>query len=390
MHTCRGILPFLVLVSLSACEVSDSGFLAVTWRFNGHAAEGGANPCGAVGANRVVIELDGPEQFSDVVSCDNVDPDYPLLWLGFVADLPVKAYGRLLRSVPAGKYDVRIFFIDAAGNRTLDPPELARRVTIEREEISRIDLDFSVTTGAINTRWRIAGRSPSASVCETIGASHILLQAHEAGGGALAGETLSPCAVTAGAGIAGLEPGTYDISGQLLDSGGDPITEIQEISGLTVDVLGVTAASLGFPWASFDPPLYGNLGFFLAYDEEDTLCSEVTGLAHAPIRTRMGLADSLGQAVTGLVAYSNPGGELACAGLTAAQAVDGVTLAPCLDDALLLCDLEAGDYELTVEAADASDMVCFGAAVEVEVTPLPPEEPFAVVLTSYDASACWE
>ena len=390
MCTSRGILVLLVLLSLAACEVSDSGQLAVTWRLNGHAAEAGANPCGAIGASRIVIELDGPEQFYEVVACDNVDPGYPLLWLNFAADLPTSAYGRLLRSVPKGSYDVRVFFIDAAGNQTVDPPELEDRVTVEREEISRVDFNFTVTTGAINTRWRMSGRSPSAAVCEAVDASSILLQAHVAGGGALAGETLSPCAVTVGAGIAGLEPGDYDLSGQLLDANGDPITEVMTHSGLTVDVLGVAAASLDFPWGSFTPPLSGNLGFFVAYDEETALCSDVTGLAHAPLGTRIGLTDDQGQPVTGLAAFANPDNATSCAGLTAAQAIDGLMLAPCRDEALLVCDLEAGDYLLTVAAADASDMVCFDATVEVEVTPLPLEEPIAVVLTSLDASACWE
>lgn len=390
MRTSRGILPLLVLFTLAACEVSDSGQLAVTWRLNGHAAETGANPCGAIGADRVVIELDGPVQFFEVVACDNVDPGYPLLWLNFAADLPVEAYGRLLRSVPKGRYDVRVFFIDAAGNPTADPPALEDTVTIRREEISRLDFDFAVTTGAIGTRWRVAGRSPSAEVCETVGASSIRLQAHAAGGGALAGETLSPCAVPTGAGIAGLEPGDYDLSGQLLDAEGGPITEVVTESGLAVDALGVTAASLDFPWAGFTPPLSGSLGFVVAYDEEDLLCSEVTGLAHGPLRTRLGLVDAEGQAVTGAVAYLNPDSATTCAGLTAAQAVDGVAFAPCSDEALLVCDLQAGDYLLSVAAEDASDLVCFDATVEVEVTPLPLEEPIAVVLTSYDASACWE
>lgn len=390
MRTSRVILPLLLVSTFAACEVADSGQLAVTWRFNGHAAETGANPCGAVGASRVVIELDGPEQFFDVVACDNVDPGYPLLWLNFAADLPVMAYGRLLRSVPAGKYDVRVFFIDAAGNQTTDPPSLGQRITIRREEISRIDLDFTVTTGAINTRWRVAGRTPSAEVCEAVDASSIQLQAHVAGGGALAGELTSPCAVTSGAALAGLDPGDYDVTGQLLDAEGNPITGTLTHGGLTVTALGLTAAILDFPWESFTPSLAGNLGFTVTYDDDETSCSEVTGLAHGPLQTRLALADGLGQPVTGEVAYSNPDGLTACAGLFAAQPLDGLSLAPCRNEALLVCDLQAGDYLLSVAALDASDMVCFDATVEVEVTPLPLEEPVAVVLTSLDASACWE
>lgn len=119
------------------------------------------------------------------------------------------------------------------------------------------------------------------------------------------------------------------------------------------------------------------------------MCSAVTGLAQGPLRTRMSLSED-GQPVTNSNAFTNPTGQTDCTGLTLAQPVDGATLAPCTDDELIVCDLPAGDYQLTISALDASDLVCYGATVDLEVTPVPPEEPEPVVVATSDATACWE
>jgi len=374
---------------LTACEVADVGQLAVTWQFNGHADEQGNQPCAALGADRVVIELDGPQRAAEVVACDNVDPDYPLLWLGFVGDLPVEAYGRLLRDVPPGRYDVRILFIDKAGQELLAPEPWTGQVRVQREEVSRIDVDFAVTTGSLKARWRIGGEAPATAICDAADASQIHLAVTESGGGDPVVESTVGCASTSGALLIGLAPGDYDLSGQLLDAEGGPLTEEVVSAGHTVVEADSASVTLDFPWERFLSPPPGNLRFQVTYDDPDTVCSEVPALAQGPLRTRMGLARG-GQPVAGVVAYANPAGQPGCAGLSAAQSLDGTTLAPCADDELIACDLPAGSYALSVSALDASDLVCYGATVDLEVTPLAPEEPEAVVLPSSDATACWE
>lgn len=387
-----GLLALLVVQApaLISCEVSDSGQLAVTWRFNGHAGETGANPCAGIGANRIVIELDGPTQFSEVVSCNNVDPDYPLLWLGFAASLPVNAYGRLMRSVPRGSYTVRVFFIDDLGNQTADPLPLVEKVRVRREKIVRIDLDFQVITGSIAARWRIGGAAPSQELCEAVGATSVLLQAQREGEVSPASEVVAPCPVVAGVGLVGLEPGEYSLSGQLLDAQGGPITGMVTQTNRSVTAADTVGGLVNFPWEVFSPPVSGNLRVELAYGDAGTMCSEVEGLAAGPLFARFGMTDSQGAPVTGVVAYANPTGQTDCDGLTVAQQVDGVSLEPCTDDELILCDLLAGGYQVTLAALDASDLVCYGATVDVEVTPLAPQEPSLVVLATSDASACWE
>jgi hypothetical protein len=374
---------------LTACEVADVGQLAVTWRFNGHADEQGNQPCAALGADRVVIELDGPQRAAEVVACDNVDPDYPLLWLGFVGDLPVNAYGRLLRGVPPGRYEVRVLFIDEAGQELPAPAPWTGRVRVERDEVSRIDVDFAVTTGSLKARWRIGGEAPAAEICDAADASQIHLAVTPSGGGAPVAEATVGCASLSGALLIGLDPGDYDLSGQLLDAEGSPLTQEVASAGHTVAEADSTSVTLEFPWEGFLSPPPGNLRFQVTYDDADTVCSAVPALAQGPLRTRMGLARG-GQPVAGVVAYANPAGQPDCAGLGAAQSLDGTTLAPCADDELIACDLPAGRYALSVSALDASDLVCYGATVDLEVTPLLPEAPAAVVLSSGDATACWE
>jgi hypothetical protein len=147
---------------------------------------------------------------------------------------------------------------------------------------------------------------------------------------------------------------------------------------------------LEFPWERFHTPPPGNLRFQVTYGDRQTVCSEVTGLAHpAPLRTRMSLERD-GQPVSDAVAYANPDGQPGCAGLTVVQSLDGTTMTPCADEELIACDLPAGTYALSVSALDASDLVCYSAAVDLEVSPLPSEEPEPVVLSSGDATACWE
>ena len=122
MRYVYGFLSTLLLVTaLSGCEHAPVGRLAVTWQFNGHAEEQGNNPCAGIGADRIVIELDGPKLLNEVVVCDNVSPDYPFGWLNFVTDLPVNAYGRLMRDIPKGTYQVRIFFIPPNGRTATEP-----------------------------------------------------------------------------------------------------------------------------------------------------------------------------------------------------------------------------------------------------------------------------
>ncbi len=380
---------FLVLGSLlAACEVADVGYVVVTWRFNGHAMEGDNNPCAAIGADRIVIRLDGPGTWNEVVACDNDDPNYPLLWLGFAADLPVDAYGRLLRDVKKGHYDVRVFFIDAEGQELDEPTPWTGSLTVDRDETTRVDLDFDVESGSITARWRVGGAIPNQDGCDAADASSIHLVVSEPGGTTVTEATVG-CANTSGWILAGLDPGDYDLSGQLLDAQGSPITEMVSSTGNTVVVADTTSVVLEFPWDLFFDPPQGNLRFQVTYDDEDTVCSEVTGLAQGPLRTRMQLAAG-GTPVTGAVAYPNPDGQTDCAGLTGALTLDGAQLSPCADDALIVCDLPAGTYQLSVSALDASDLICYAATVDLDVDPAPPEEPQPAVVASSDATQCWQ
>lgn len=261
MRTTRNLLPFLVVLlpALPACEFADVGTVAVTWRFNGHAAEQGNSPCASIGADRIVVELDGPDQFAEVVACDNDDPSYPLLWLGFAADLPIDAFGRQMRDVPPGRYDVRVFFIDEAGAELAAPDPWTGAITVKRDEVSRLDLDFDVTTGSISARWRVGGRTPTVDACTGADASQIHLVVSEPGG-AMVTEATVACARTSGFILPGLTPGSYDLSGQLLDAGGSPITDMVRNADHAVDVADTTGVVLDFPWSSFTSPPPGTCG----------------------------------------------------------------------------------------------------------------------------------
>ena len=370
------------------CEWTDEGQLAMTWRFNGHADERGNSPCLALGADRVVISLDGPQQAAEVVACDNVDPDYPLLWLDFVADLPVKAYGRLLRDLPAGDYAVRVFFIDAQGAELTDPAPQSHTVTVERDQVTRLDLDFPVSTGSLVARWRIGGQTPSPEICAVADASSLHVTVSPDGGGSPVAEATAPCDL-AGATLVlpGLPPGDYALAGELRDATGAALTAPVVQTGLTVAEADATRATLAFAWSDFTTDLRGVLRLDLQVD--GGACEAVSGLAHPPLAVRLGLRDAGDQPVSGAVAYANPQGASDCTGLSPAITADGTTLAACPATELILCDLPAGQYQVSAAAVDASDLVCYAAEQTVQVAPLPPEAAELLDLTTTDATACW-
>lgn len=372
----------------AGCERVDEGQLVVTWRFNGHAKELGNSPCRGVGADRIVIQLDGPEQASDVVACDNVDPSYPLLWLSYVADLPVQAYGRRLRDVPSGRYDVRVFFIDAEGAELAEPPAATTSITVERAHTARIDLDFPVTTGSVGVRWRIGGDLPAEELCASVDASDVHVSVEPGGGGATVAEATVPCAQRDGVLLPGLAPGDYEVTGQLLDASGAPVTGVIRETGVSVAQADTDSATLHFAWEDFTNDLRGSLRLSLLVDGGS--CSDaVAALAHPPLAVRLGLLDAGSQPVVGAVAFANPAGQLDCAGLTPALTADGTSLGACPDAELILCELPAGDYTVSVGALDASDLVCYSAEEALTVAPGSAEAPVDLDLATTDATACW-
>jgi hypothetical protein len=384
----RGFLALVLLgLALGAgCEWSDVGDLALTWRFNGHAEETGNQPCEALGADRIVFELTGPTTVNEVVACSATNGEYPLGFLSSVVTLPTNVFARLALDVPTGDYDVRVFFIDAAGAPLADPPAQTTQITIERAEVARIDLDFAVTVGRIQARWRLDG---SPVPCAALGAATIHLAVHEAGG-TLVTESVLPCGQNTGASFPGLPEGTYELRGQLLDAEATPVTTEAVRSGVSVQVARSTAVNLELAWSDVTVPLAGTLRFALSFGADGVACSAVPGLANGPLDDlTLGLTDAEGQPVAA-TAFANPAGQADCAGLTGGRPLDGTTPGACLDDAQIVCGLQVGDYVLAVSAADASDLVCFSSDLPLTVGLAPDEAEPLTVLPPADATACFE
>lgn len=373
----------ILLLPMGACETSTDGDLAVTWRFNGHADENGNDPCGAVDAHRLVIELDGPESVSDVVACDAMSSDYPLGYL--MVGSSTWAFGHVTKDLRHGSYDVRVFFIDRDGQALASPAAWQGAAEIKRDKVTRLDLDFAVTTGRLSATWEISGGAAS---CAQVDASSIALTVRESGGAEVDAVVLD-CDDGAGYSLADLPPGDYEVTGQLLDSGGTPITLELLRSNLTVAVADVRSTTLDFAWSDFTVPIVGNARFELLVANTITQCSEVTNLAHGPLATRMLLTDDLGAPVPTATALPNPDSQLDCAGLSGGATLDGTTLGTCHDVEQIICGLQVGDYTLSVQAHDASDLLCYSADLALTVG-LEVGDPASLVLrASTDATDCW-
>jgi hypothetical protein len=371
-----------LLFPLGGCEVTTDGDLAVTWRFNGHADEEGNDACRALSAHRIVIELDGPESVSDVVACNAFSSEYPL---GFLKPGSTTwAFGHLTKDLRHGGYDVRVFFIDRDGQELTDPAPWQGTVEIARGRVTRVDLDFAVTTGRLAVGWEIASNS---AACAQVDASHIALTVTEAGGAPVDTAQL-PCDGEDYS-LAGLAPGDYRVAGQLLDSGGAALTNEVQSSVLTVPVADVRSATLNFAWSDFTVPITGNARFELLVVNAITQCSEVADLAHGPLATRMLLTDDQGTPVPGAEAFPNPDAQEDCTGLTSPITLDGTTLGACHDVEQIICGLQVGDYALAVAAHDASDLLCYSADLALTVG-LEVGAPESLVLrASTDATDCW-
>lgn len=376
-----GLTLGIFLLPQTGCEVSTDGDLAVTWRFNGHANEEGTNPCGALDALRIVIELDGPETAADVVSCDALSSEYPLGYL--MPGSTTWAYGHLSKDLQHGSYDVRVFFIDADGQELAVPEPWLGSVTIERDKVTRVDLDFTVTTGRLNASWEIAGGDVT---CAQVNAATIALTVHESGGAEVDGVEL-PCDGDDYA-LVGLDPGDYTVTGQLLDAGGAPLTVVLNSGTITVPVADVSAATFNFDWSDFTVPILGNARFELRMANTVTDCSEVDNLANGPLSTRMLLTDEQSNPVPGAQAFANPAAQLDCDGLTGGITLDGTTLGACHDVEQIICGLQVGDYTLSVAAHDASDLECYSADLALTVA-LDVGDAQQLVLATTDATDCW-
>ena len=372
----------IFLLPLGACEVSTDGDLAVTWQFNGHADENGNDPCGAVNAHRMVIELDGPESVSDVVACDALSSDYPLGYL--MVGSNTWAYGHVTKDLRHGSYDVRVFFIDREGQELMSPSAWQGAAEIKRDKTTRLDLDFAVTTGRLSATWEISGGAAS---CAQVDASSIALTVSEVGG-AEVDAVVMDCD-SAGYSLVDLAPGNYDVTGQLLDSGGTPLTREILRSNLAVAVADVRSTTLNFAWSDFTVPILGNARFELQVANAITQCSEVTDLAHGPLATRMLLTDDQDTPVPGATALPNPDGQLDCAGLTGPITLDGTTLGACHDVEQIICGLQVGDYTLSVQAHDASDLLCYSADLALTVGFEVGDVQTLRLLATTDATDCW-
>jgi hypothetical protein len=359
------------------------GDLAVTWRFNGHADEEGNDPCGAVNAHCIVIELDGPESVSDVVACDTFSSEYPLGYLS--AGSTTWAFGHVTKDLRHGSYDVRVFFIDRDGQELAAPEPWQGAVEIERDRVTRVDLDFAVTTCGLRASWEIAGDTAS---CSQVDASFIALTVSEAGGAELDAVQLD-CDDGYGYSLTGLDPGDFDVTGQLLDSDGAPITYEVTYSNLSVSTADSTDITLDFTWSDFIVPILGNARFELRVDNAITHCSDVPDLAQGPLATRMVLTDDQGATVPTATAFANPDAQLDCDGLTGGTTLDGTTLGACHDVEQIICGLQVGDYTLSVQAHDASDLLCYSADLALTVG-LEVGDPERLVLgATLDATDCW-
>lgn len=381
-HTLIVILG-VFLIPLGACEVSTDGDLAITWQFNGHGDEEGNDPCGAVNAHRIVIELDGPESVSDVVACDALSSEYPLGYL--MTGSSTWAFGHVTKDLRHGSYDVRVFFIDQDGQELGAPEAWQGSVKIEKDEVSRVDLEFGVTTGRLNATWQIAG---GAATCAQIDASSISLTVSEVGGAEVDAVTMD-CDDSDFYSLWDLTPGDYEVTGQLLDSGGTPITLALLRSNLSVAVADVQSTSLSFEWSDFTIPIVGNARFELQIANAITQCSEVTDLAQGPLGTRMLLTDDQDTPVPGAIALPNPAGQTDCAGLTAPITLDGTTLGACHDVEQIICGLQVGDYTLSVQAHDASDLLCYSADLALTVGFEVGDPQTLRLLATTDATDCW-
>jgi hypothetical protein len=370
------------LVPLGGCEVTTDGDLAITWQFNGHANEEGSDPCGALGAHRIVIELEGPESVSDVVACDAFSAEYPLGYL--MVGTSTWAFGHITRDLRHGDYDVRVFFIDEDGLELAAPEAWQGAVEIRRDGLTRVDLDFAVSTGRLTASWEIDG---GAATCSQVDASSIALTVSEAGGAQIDAVQLD-CDGDDYV-LGDLDPGTYEVTGQLLDSGGAPLTNELTLSNLTVAVADVQSANLEFAWSDFTVPIVGNTRFELLVANVITQCSEVADLAHPSLATRMTLTDDQGAGVPAATALPNPDGQLDCAGLSGGITLDGTTLGACHDVEQIICGLQVGDYTLSVQAHDASDLLCYSADLALSVG-LEVGDPAGLVLrATADATDCW-
>jgi hypothetical protein len=278
-----------------------------------------------------------------------------------------------------------VFFLGSDDQALTDPPPYEGSVKIENAKITRLDLDFPVSTGRIRASWQIAGGTTD---CTEIGADAIALTLAEVGGSPM-DDVVLPCDGDDYS-MLGLTAGSYEITGQLLDDQGTPITRVLTRTDIAVETADLTATSLNFAWSDFTIPIVGNARFELLVANTITSCSEVPDLANGPLFTRMLLTSSGGDPVPTAEAQPNPDGQTDCAGLAAGQTLDGTTVAGCLDVEQIICGLQVGSYTLSVEALDASDWVCYGAdlALDVGLTVGDPES--LVIRATQDATACWE
>jgi hypothetical protein len=250
------VLLFSGVLGVGSCEVVDYGNLAVTWRFNGEPLISGSRPCTVMNANAapppaglVRIEMDGPSYFVDYVACTSTEMNVPLRFYEKLVS-PPDVYARIVRDVPAGRYDVTVSFVDRNGEEITDPAPIVRRVRIGRST-ARIDCDFPLTYGRVDIEWDLDSGEVA---CSEVGAEEIRVELVDEADGVVAERVLSCEQGRTGTyPFVGIEPGSYRAVGQLLGSQGDPVGQQTEAS----EVIEVARAEVAEATISFDATALG-------------------------------------------------------------------------------------------------------------------------------------
>ncbi|HEY2404983.1 MAG TPA: hypothetical protein VGI10_03225 [Polyangiaceae bacterium] len=176
--------------------------------------------------------------------------------IGAATTAACTAFATTIDGIVPGTYALTVTMLDVNGAAVTTPFSIPN-LTITAGATTSQPVDFplnsfiggTTTTGSLEVDWTI-GSGTNAADCDAHGAANISLQLYDQSGTPIGARTLDPCS-SFSATIPGLEPGSYQVSAELVDLNQTPVTTEVPPQNLTITVNTVTQQGFDFPSSSF-------------------------------------------------------------------------------------------------------------------------------------------
>lgn len=159
-------------------------------------------------------------------------------------------------NVPTGTYSIAAQLLDANGinvSNSIGPIYVSvtsGNTTVQNVDFPTTSINTSSTTGSLTIFWTIASESADTQQCSTYGAANISVALFGSNGQQYGDKISAPCAAETTS-IPNVQPGTYSLSAQMVDTAGQPVSSTFSAPNVTIKAQAATPQFVNFPATAF-------------------------------------------------------------------------------------------------------------------------------------------